>query len=159
MICDLLSVIAPVLVGIAALRLCGTSPPYPATPTRSFGPKQLDDTLRRLSGGSYPAPFPSNPNNANTAMITGNLTRNSEPHPARPLPRRLTDGETYHTPLNDHGYDTLHGGWVGYDRRVWTVASRSPASVTFSLFSADGEMGFPGDVWINVTHSITENDE
>jgi aldose 1-epimerase len=69
------------------------------------------------------------------------------------------DGVTYHTPLNDHGYDTLHGGWVGYDRRVWTVASRSPASVTFSLFSADGEMGFPGDVWINVTHSITENDE
>lgn len=21
-------------------------------------------------------------------------------------------GKTYHTPLNDHGYDTLHGGWV-----------------------------------------------
>ena len=23
-------------------------------------------------------------------------------------------GKTYTTPLNDHGIDTLHGGWVGY---------------------------------------------
>jgi hypothetical protein len=69
------------------------------------------------------------------------------------------DGVTYHTPLNDHAYDTLHGGWVGYDRRVWSVAAQSADSVTFSLVSYDGEQGFPGEILINVTHTITDDNE
>ena len=68
-------------------------------------------------------------------------------------------GRVYHLPLNEKGFDTLHGGWVGYDRRVWSVVHRSDASVTFSRVSWDGEMGFPGRLEINVTHSITETNE
>jgi len=66
---------------------------------------------------------------------------------------------TYHTPLNDHGIDTLHGGWVGYDRRSWVVKSQSESHVEFCIDSPDGEQGFPGDVRICVTHSITEENE
>lgn len=67
------------------------------------------------------------------------------------------DGKTYHTPLNEKNYDTLHGGFVGFDRRPWTVAAFDGKSVTFSYFSPDGEEGFPGNLWVNVTHSITED--
>ena len=69
------------------------------------------------------------------------------------------NGKTYHTPLNDHSYDTLHGGWVGFDRHVWTIVHRSETSVTWSTVSPDGEMGFPGTLQVNVTHSITEDNE
>eukprot|EP00729_Bicosta_minor_P013580 gene13580-10254_t len=69
------------------------------------------------------------------------------------------DGKTYHTPLNDHGIDTLHGGWVGYDRRYWTVVKQTDSMVKFNLVSPDGEMGFPGTLHINVTHELTEDNE
>jgi aldose 1-epimerase len=69
------------------------------------------------------------------------------------------DGKTYHTPLNDHSYDTLHGGWVGFDRHIWTITHRSETSVTWSTVSPDGEMGFPGNLEVNVTHTITEENE
>jgi aldose 1-epimerase len=55
-------------------------------------------------------------------------------------------GTTYHTPMNDHNVATLHGGWVGWDRRVWDILKQSPSSVTFSYTSPDGESGFPGTV-------------
>jgi hypothetical protein len=47
------------------------------------------------------------------------------------------------------------GGWVGYDRRVWNVQSRSVSSVTFAMVSLDGEEGFPGEVALTVTHTLT----
>ena len=50
------------------------------------------------------------------------------------------NGKKYQLPLNDKGFDTLHGGWVGYDRRVWTVLEQSKSSVKFGLESPDGEM-------------------
>jgi aldose 1-epimerase len=28
--------------------------------------------------------------------------------------------------------DTLHGGSIGFDRRVWSVAARNGSSITFS---------------------------
>ena len=65
------------------------------------------------------------------------------------------DGKKYQLPLNDKDYDTLHGGWVGYDRRVWTVLEQTASSVKFGLESPDGEMGFPGKLLINVTHTLT----
>jgi aldose 1-epimerase len=48
--------------------------------------------------------------------------------------------------MNDHNVATLHGGWVGWDRRVWDILKQSPSSVTFSYTSPDGESGFPGTV-------------
>lgn len=53
----------------------------------------------------------------------------------------------------------MHGGVVGFDRAVWEAVAQSESSVTWSRLSADGEMGFPGNVRINVTHTITEANE
>ena len=68
-------------------------------------------------------------------------------------------GKAYHTPLNDHAFDTLHGGWVGFDRRVWSIAHQTSSSVTWTHLSPDGDNGFPGNLRINVTHTITEDNE
>jgi len=74
--------------------------------------------------------------------------------------------QTYKTSCNEkgddkgqNGFDTLHGGVLGFDRRVWAAVAQTDASVTWSYHSPDGEMGFPGDLWINVTHTITEDNE
>lgn len=44
----------------------------------------------------------------------------------------------------NEGKNQLHGGLVGFDKRVWNTAIGED-SVTFSLVSPDGEEGFPGE--------------
>jgi aldose 1-epimerase len=65
------------------------------------------------------------------------------------------NGQSYHIPANDHaGADTLHGGFVGYDQRNWTVVASSSNSITFSLLDT-GFQGFPGTVLTTVTMTLS----
>ncbi|KAI0806052.1 galactose mutarotase-like protein [Irpex lacteus] len=60
----------------------------------------------------------------------------------------------YHIPTNDHdGQDTLHGGIYGWDRRNWTIVSKTTNSVTYRHFDAADE-GFPGNVTAFATHTV-----
>lgn len=62
------------------------------------------------------------------------------------------DGKTYHVPLNN-GANALHGGTVGFDRKVWS--SHAVANgVEFKLVSPDGDMGFPGNLTAMVTFTL-----
>ncbi|KAE9986934.1 hypothetical protein Vi05172_g226 [Venturia inaequalis] len=68
------------------------------------------------------------------------------------------DGVTYNVlPNENEGKDTLHGGPDGWDWRNWTVSAHSSNSITFTLFDADGNQGFPGDVSSVVTYTLTPN--
>ncbi|KAL0958502.1 hypothetical protein HGRIS_000644 [Hohenbuehelia grisea] len=61
----------------------------------------------------------------------------------------------YHIPTNDHdGQVTLHGGIYGWDRRNWTIVSRSPTSVTFKHVD-NADEGFPGVVTVFATHTVS----
>lgn len=68
------------------------------------------------------------------------------------------DGETYHTPLNNDG-NTLHGGFKGIDLMVWDVVALSDSSVTMSVLHPDGQEGWPGNLRIEVTFTLTGKDE
>lgn len=65
------------------------------------------------------------------------------------------DGHEYHIPENEHGgLDTLHGGFVGYDMRNWTVTSHTDSAITFTLFDKGFE-NFPGDVISHAIYSVS----
>ncbi|KAJ5492903.1 aldose 1-epimerase [Penicillium diatomitis] len=65
------------------------------------------------------------------------------------------DGEEYHIPENEHhGLDTLHGGFIGYDRRNWTVTAHTESSITFTLLD-QGFENFPGDVISHATYTLS----
>ena len=68
-------------------------------------------------------------------------------------------GQKYALSCNEKSYDTLHGGIVGFDRRVWTATFQNQSSVTWFYHSPDGEMGFPGALDIFVTHTLTDDNE
>ena len=54
----------------------------------------------------------------------------------------------------------LHGGIVGLSRVIWSAEpSDDGRSVTFTYLSKDGEEGYPGNLNVRVTYSITENAE
>ncbi|EKM76908.1 hypothetical protein AGABI1DRAFT_115560 [Agaricus bisporus var. burnettii JB137-S8] len=61
-------------------------------------------------------------------------------------------------PTNDHdGEVTLHSSDYGWDRKNWTVHSRSPTSVTYKYVDPAGEdgQGFPGEVTVYATHEVS----
>jgi aldose 1-epimerase len=69
------------------------------------------------------------------------------------------DGKTYELPKND-GPNTLHGGLKGFNKRLWTaheVSSPNGQAVRFSYVSKDGEEGFPGNLKVDVTYSLSND--
>ncbi len=68
------------------------------------------------------------------------------------------DGETYQLPINNNG-QTLHGGLKGLDLVVWDVVSVSENTIELTYTSPDGEEGFPGNLMINMTYTLTADNE
>ncbi len=71
------------------------------------------------------------------------------------------DGKRYQMPLND-GPNSLHGGALGFDKRVWKaqpVKTKDSVGVRLSYLSPAGEMGFPGNLNVEVTYSLNDNNE
>ena len=54
---------------------------------------------------------------------------------------------------------SLHGGVVGFDKRMWSAKSVGESEVTFVLNSEDGDQGFPGAVEAEVTVSLSDDNE
>jgi aldose 1-epimerase len=67
------------------------------------------------------------------------------------------DGTTFALSTNE-GRNTLHGGQDGFSKRLWGIADRSDASVTFVLHSPDGDQGFPGALTCHVRYSWSDDD-
>jgi aldose 1-epimerase len=66
----------------------------------------------------------------------------------------------YQLPRND-GSNSLHGGFRGFNKRMWKVEpveSDVPA-VRFSRLSPDGEEGYPGNLFVSVTFSLNDDNE
>lgn len=63
------------------------------------------------------------------------------------------DGQIYELATNN-GRNHLHGGRKGFSHRVWSITRLEDASVTLSLFSPDGEEGYPGDLICSVQFSL-----
>ncbi len=71
------------------------------------------------------------------------------------------DGKEYQLALNN-GPNTLHGGLVGFDHKVWKAEPKDTPkgqSVHFTYVSKDGEENFPGTLTVNVTYTLTDNNE
>lgn len=65
----------------------------------------------------------------------------------------------YELTKNDNGKNTLHGGIDFYNKRMWDVKEEDDTHVVFALVSPDGDQGFPGEVKIEVSYTITEENE
>ena len=69
------------------------------------------------------------------------------------------NGKKYELTKNDNGKNTLHGGIDFYNKRIWDVKEEDDTHVVFALVSPDGDQGFPGEVKIEVSYTITEENE
>ena len=71
------------------------------------------------------------------------------------------DGNEYSLFLNN-GPNTLHGGQVGFMKKLWKAApfqNEDATGVKFTYVSPDGEEGYPGELKTVVTYSLTDDNE
>ena len=70
------------------------------------------------------------------------------------------DGEEYSLAINNDP-NALHGGLKGFDKVVWAaeeVESDEGVAVQFSYLSPDMEEGYPGNLDVTVTYTLTDDD-
>ena len=67
-------------------------------------------------------------------------------------------GRTYELTRND-GQNTLHGGRDFYNKRIWKTGETQADHVEFLMDSPSGDQGFPGNVKISVTYTLTKDNE
>ena len=69
------------------------------------------------------------------------------------------DGNEYTLSKND-GLNTLHGGFKGFDKVIWIAEpfnGQDSAGLILKYSSMDGEEGFPGNLDVTVTYTLTED--
>jgi aldose 1-epimerase len=70
------------------------------------------------------------------------------------------DGKIYQLTRN-MGTDNLHGGFSGFDKKVWQVISLNEKEniLEFRCQSPDGEDGFPGNLETTIRFQLSDDDE
>ena len=66
------------------------------------------------------------------------------------------NGKQYTLATND-GPNSLHGGKKGFDAGIWTGKQLSDKSVQLFYLSTDGEEGYPGNLQVKVTYTLTDS--
>jgi aldose 1-epimerase len=75
--------------------------------------------------------------------------------------RFTLDGRTY-TLATNNGPNHLHGGVGGFDKQLWKAEPferPGAAGIVFTRVSPDGEEGYPGNLDVRVTYTLTDGNE
>ena len=70
---------------------------------------------------------------------------------------KINDKE-YEAAINN-GPNHNHGGRKGFDKVIWTVESSSKEELKLSYLSKDGEENYPGNLKVEVTYILTDENE
>ena len=68
------------------------------------------------------------------------------------------DGQEYTLPLNN-GVNHLHGGPGGFHNVIWDVKAATDSSIVLTYLSKDGEMGYPGNLNVEVQYLLSSKNE
>lgn len=70
--------------------------------------------------------------------------------------RFILEGRIYQLAINN-GPNSLHGGIKGFNAVVWEVRKQTGNSIELYYLSPDGEEGYPGNLAVTLTYSLTED--
>jgi len=66
------------------------------------------------------------------------------------------NGKEYNLFINN-GPNSLHGGQIGWSKKIWNVENFSENAITFTLISPHLDEGYPCEVKASVTYTLLEN--
>jgi aldose 1-epimerase len=62
----------------------------------------------------------------------------------------------------NNGPNSLHGGPMGFHKQIWAakeIKGNASVGIAFTYVSKDGEEGFPGNLSVTVTYTLTNDNE
>ena len=68
------------------------------------------------------------------------------------------DDNEYMLQIRHHG-DCSHGGSPNFSERMWDILSHNDTTITMRYVSPDGENGFPGELTLDVTYTLTQKQD
>lgn len=68
------------------------------------------------------------------------------------------EGTEYSLPINNEP-NSLHGGSYGFDKVVWDAEAVGDNSVKLTYLAKDMEQGYPGNLTVTVTYTLTDNNK
>ena len=77
---------------------------------------------------------------------------------------RITNGsftlnDKVYSVTSNQGEHCLHGGKDNFSYRLWAVTQPNSQQAIFTLTSADGDQGFPGKLWVEVSYELTDDNQ
>ena len=70
----------------------------------------------------------------------------------------VIDGKTYQSSINN-APNMLHGGKMGFQNVVWDAEQTNNQTLVLTYLSKDMEEGFPGNLKVKVTYTLTDDNE
>jgi len=71
--------------------------------------------------------------------------------------RFMLDGKEYQLECNEGGINHIHGGHTGFHKKLWNAEQTGESSLVLTLLSPDGDQGYPGNLIVSVTYTLTED--
>jgi aldose 1-epimerase len=68
------------------------------------------------------------------------------------------DGKAFQLPINN-GRHSLHGGPTGFHNKLWKKSHVDSTTLLLTYFSKAGEAGYPGNLLVEVTYTLTDFNE
>ena len=59
----------------------------------------------------------------------------------------------------NNGVNNLHGGVIGFSKKIWTITQKSPHELVCKLVSPDMDEGFPGELNVTMNYKLTDDNE
>lgn len=69
------------------------------------------------------------------------------------------NGRDYQLAANEGGFCHLHGGEMGFSKKLWQARLADERTVEFSLCSPEGDEGYPGTLETTVCYTLTDDNE
>ena len=69
--------------------------------------------------------------------------------------RAMLNAQELQLERNEEGVGQLHGGTPGYGTRIWNISDHGETSAVFTLYSPDGEAGFPGNLSAEAIYELS----
>lgn len=70
---------------------------------------------------------------------------------------KFTLDDVEYSVFTNNGPNALHGGKKGFQDVVWDAEQTNDSTLVLNYLSADGEEGFPGNLNVKVTYSVTDD--
>ena len=67
--------------------------------------------------------------------------------------RFTLNDSVYQLPVNNYGH-SLHGGPIGFHHALWEATQPNDSTLCLTLFSPDGDAGYPGNINVSVVYSL-----